>query len=50
MASYADAMVATAGLLAAAGLPATARDYWSEHSDRAVLPNRASVEADPSGG
>ena len=37
-ASYADAMVATAGLLGILGLPLEVQGYWTEHSERSVLP------------
>ena len=36
-ASYADAMVATAGLLGILGLPLEVQGYWTEHSERSVL-------------
>ena len=39
MASYGDAMVATAGLLSAMSLPAVTQGYWTEHSERAVVPS-----------
>ena len=49
MASYADAMVATAGLLSAIQLPQVTQGYWTEHSERAVIPTGLSVlEAPPS--
>ena len=49
MASYADAMVATAGLLSAIQLPQVVQGYWTEHSERAVIPTGLSVlEAPPS--
>ena len=48
MASYADAMVATAGLLSAMQLPQVTQGYWTEHSERAVIPTGLSVlEAPP---
>ena len=48
-ASYADAMVATAGLLSAMQLPQVTQGYWTEHSGRAVIPTGLSVlEAPPS--
>ena len=37
-ASHADAMVATAGLLGILGLPLEVQGYWTEHSERSVLP------------
>ena len=43
MASYGDAMVATAGLLGAMNLPALVQGYWTEHSERSVLPTGLSV-------
>ena len=49
MASYADAMIATAGLLTAIQLPQVTQGYWTEHSERAVIPTGLSVlEAPPS--
>ena len=45
MAGYGDAMVATAGLLAAMRLPTHVQGYWTEHSERAVLPAGLSVIA-----
>ena len=49
MASYADAMVGTAGLLSAIQLPQVTQGYWTEHSERAVIPTGLSVlEAPPS--
>ena len=36
MASYGDAMVATAGLLSAMGLPSQVQGYWTEHSESAI--------------
>ena len=49
MASYGDAMVATAGLLSAMNLPAPVQCYWTEHSERSVIPTELSVlEAAPS--
>ena len=38
MASYGDATVATAGLLSAMNLPSATQDYWTEHSERSVIP------------
>ena len=43
MASHADAMVATAGLLSAMQLPQVTQGYWTEHSERAVIPTGLSV-------
>ena len=42
-ASYADAMVATAGLLSILGLPLEVQGYWTEHSERSVLPTGLSL-------
>ena len=42
-ASYADAMVATAGLLGILGLPLEVQTYWTEHSERSVLPTGLSL-------
>ena len=42
-ASYADAMVATAGLLGILGLPLEVQGYWTEHSERSVLPTSLSL-------
>ena len=46
-AGYADAMVATAGLLAALGLPLEVQGYWTEHSERSVLPTALSLQDIP---
>ncbi|CAE7469080.1 unnamed protein product, partial [Symbiodinium microadriaticum] len=46
-ASYADAMVATAGLLATLGLPLEVQGYWTEHSERSVLPTALSLQDIP---
>ena len=43
MASYGDAMVATAGLLSAMNLPQVTQGYWTERSERAVIPTGLSV-------
>ena len=43
MASYGDAMVASAGLLSAMNLPAPVQGYWTEHSERSVPPTGLSV-------
>ena len=40
-ACYADAMVATAGLLGILGLEL--QGYWTEHSERSVLPTALSL-------
>ena len=50
MASYdGDAMVATAGLLSAMNLLAAIQGYWTEHSERSVIPTKLSVlEVPPS--
>ena len=42
-ASYADAMVAAAGLLGILGLPLEVQGYWTEHSERSVLPTGLSL-------
>ena len=42
-ACYADAMVATAGLLGILGLPLELQGYWTEHSERSVLPTALSL-------
>ena len=47
MASYGDAMVATAGLLSAMDLPLQVQGYWTEYSERAVLPTGLSVLETP---
>ena len=47
MASYGDAMVATAGLLSAMNLPQVTQGYWTEHSERAVLLTGLSVLETP---
>ncbi|CAE7312401.1 abhd17c, partial [Symbiodinium microadriaticum] len=44
MASYADAMVATAALLTAMGLPGVVQGFWTEHSERAILPTALSLQ------
>ena len=46
-AGYADAMVATAGLLAVLGLPLEVQGYWTEHSERSVLPTALSLQDIP---
>ena len=43
MASYGDAMVATAGLLSAMNLPAAVQGYWTKHSERSVIPTGLAV-------
>ena len=47
MASYGDAMIATAGLLSALNLPAPVQGYWTEHSEGSVLPTGLSVLETP---
>ena len=47
MASYGDAMVATAGLLSAMNLPQVKQGYWTEHSERAVILTGLSVLENP---
>ena len=47
MASYGDAMVATAVLLSAMNLPQVTQGYWTEHSERAVIPTGLSVLETP---
>ena len=42
-AGYADAMVATAGLLGILGLPLELQGYWTKHSERSVLPTALSL-------
>ena len=42
-ASYVDAMVAAAGLLGILGLPLEVQGYWTEHSERSVLPTGLSL-------
>ena len=42
-ACYADAMVATAGLLGILGLPLELQGYWTERSERSVLPTALSL-------
>ncbi|CAE7878885.1 unnamed protein product, partial [Symbiodinium sp. KB8] len=44
MAGYADAMVATAALLTAMGLPGVVQGFWTEHSERAILPTALSLQ------
>ena len=44
MAGYADAMVATAALLTAIGLPGVVQGFWTEHSERAILPTALSLQ------
>ena len=46
-ACYADAMVATAGLLGILGLPLELQGYWTEHSERSVLPTTLSLMEGP---
>ena len=48
-ASYADAMVATAGLLGILGLPLELQGYWAEHSERSVLPTAVANGCPPAG-
>ena len=43
LAGYGDAMVATAGLLGILGLPLEVQGYWTEHSERSVLPTALSL-------
>ena len=40
---FADAMVATDGLLGLLGLPLEVQGYWTEHSERSVLPTALSL-------
>ena len=47
MASYGDAMVATAGLLSAMNLPQVTQGFWTEHSERAVILTGLSVLENP---
>ena len=47
-ASYADAMVATAGLLGILGLPLEVQGYWTEHSERSGRPRTRTFYKDGS--
>ena len=47
MASYGNAMVATAGLLSAMNLPQVTQGYWTEHPEKAVIPTRPPVLETP---
>ena len=43
MAEYADAVVVSAAILQRAGMPAIVQGFWTEHSERSVLPTGLSV-------
>ena len=43
MAGYGDAVVATAAVLAKVGLPSAVQGYWTEHSERSVLPTALAI-------
>ena len=43
MAGYGDAMVATAALLARLQSPGVVQGFWTEHSERSVLPTALSI-------
>ena len=43
MAGYGDAVVATAAVLARVGLPSVVQGYWTEHSERSVLPTALAI-------
>ncbi|CAE7299782.1 unnamed protein product, partial [Symbiodinium pilosum] len=43
MASYADAVVATAAVLARIGIPTAVQGYWTEHSERSILPTALAI-------
>ena len=43
MAEYADAVVVSAAILQRAGMPAIVQGFWTEHSERSVLPTNLSV-------
>ena len=43
MAEYADVVAVSAAILQRAGVPAIAQGFWTEHSERAVLPTGLSV-------
>ena len=43
MAGYADAVVATAAVLAKIGIPATVQGYWTERSERSILPTALAI-------
>ena len=43
MAGYGDAMVATAALLARLQLPGVVQGFWTERSERSVLPTALSI-------
>ena len=43
MAEYADVVAVSAAILQRAGIPAIAQGFWTEHSERAVLPTGLSV-------
>ena len=43
MAEYADMVAVSAAILQRAGIPAIAQGFWTEHSERSVLPTGLSV-------
>ncbi|CAE7256466.1 unnamed protein product, partial [Symbiodinium pilosum] len=43
MAGHGDAVVATAAVLSKIGLPSSVQGYWTEHSERAVLPTALAI-------
>ena len=43
MAEYADVVAVSAAILQRAGIPAIAQRFWTEHSERSVLPTGLSV-------
>ena len=43
MASYGDVVVATAAVLARIGIPAAVQGYWTEHSERSILPTALAI-------
>ena len=43
MASYGGAVVATAAILARIGLPTAVQGYWTEHSERSILPTALAI-------
>ena len=43
MAEYADVVAVSAAILQRAGIPAIAQGFWTEHSERSVLPTGLSV-------
>ena len=43
MAEYSDAVVVSAAIPQRAGMPAIVQGFWTEHSERSVLPTGLSV-------